>query len=755
MRKAIIFILLFHLSLFVISQNQRGVIPLPVKTVFQKSDLVIGSIFTVLVKDDTTKETVHQFNDFLSAYYGFKLGFTTDERETKGKILIRKIYNKTKGYYELKVENENIYIKGDNEGVFYAFQTLKQLIKPHGKQFVSVPYCTIEDYPRFAWRGMHLDVSRHFVTIDSIKQYIDYLALYKMNRFHWHLTDDQGWRIEIKKYPKLTEVGGYRKGTLIGSYQTYPHTYDTIRYGGYYTQEEVKEVVDYAKKRFITIVPEIEMPGHSMAALSAYPEFSCRGDKLDVSKTWGVFDDVFCAKDSTILFLTDILNEVMGLFPGDYIHVGGDECPKTRWKECNTCQDIMSREGLKDENELQSYFIKRIEKVIEAKGKKLIGWDEILEGGLAPNAAVMSWRGTEGGIEAAKQKHYVVMTPGSHCYFDHYQGSPISEPLAIGGYTTVEKVYSYEPIPEELNSDEQKYILGAQANVWTEYIPTFKKVEYMVFPRICALSEVLWSEPKSKNWMNFRTRLLDHFYFLDKLKINYSKSIFELKSEVKPVANDISLKLSSEIPVDNIFYTLDNSIPDISSFKYTDEIRLKSNATIKAAGFENGVRRSPIYEQSFVFSKSTGKEVKLSVQPHKSYNHGGSFTLVDGIMGRIPWYGKEWLGFLNDEVEITINLASPDTISEVRVDLLEAKSSWIYLPRKIDVMLSPDDLYYYVASEVGEKEITQAGRSVRLSFKKSSAKYVKVRITNSGIIPENFPGSGNKAWLFIDEIQIY
>jgi hexosaminidase len=367
----------------------------------------------------------------------------------------------------------------------------------------------MDDIPKFQWRGMHLDVSRHFFSKEFIKKYIDYLAMYKMNTFHWHLTDDQGWRIEIKKYPKLTEVGAWRNGSMTGHYTD--QTFDDIRYGGFYTQEEIKEIVAYAKERYITVVPEIEMPGHALAALASYPEFSCTGGPFEVGKSWGVFDDVFCPKDETFTFLENILAEVIALFPSEYIHIGGDECPKVRWKSCPKCQKRIKDEKLKDEHELQSYFIQRIEKFVNSKGRKIIGWDEILEGGLAPNAAVMSWRGTEGGIAAAKEKHFVVMSPGSHCYFDHYQGEPKNEPIAFGGYTNVEKVYSFNPIPKELSEEESKYILGAQANVWTEYINTPEHVEYMVFPRIAALSEVLWGTSNPNEYKVFETRLISAF----------------------------------------------------------------------------------------------------------------------------------------------------------------------------------------------------------------------------------------------------
>lgn len=427
------------------------------------------------------------------------------------------------GTYTLSIEDDNIIISSPtNTGLFYGVQTLLQLIPFKKTAEVTLPHVQIYDTPKYAWRGMHLDVGRHFFSVEFIKRYIDYLAMYKMNTFHWHLTEDQGWRIEIKKYPLLTEVGAWRNGTMVGHYND--QYIDTVRYGGFYTQDEIREVVQYASERHITVVPEIEMPGHSLAALSSYPHLSCTGGPFEVGKIWGVYDDVYCTKEETFEFLENVLLEVMQLFPSKYIHIGGDECPKKRWENCSTCQQTIKREGLKDEHELQSYFITRIEKFLNAHGRQIIGWDEILEGGLAPNAAVMSWRGTEGGIAAARQHHPVVMSPGSHCYFDHYQAKPESEePLAIGGYTTTEKVYSFNPMPSDLSDDEAKYIMGAQGNVWTEYMRTSDHVEYMVFPRMTALSEVLWGTADPSQYDDFFKRLTFHFKTFDSLGINYKK----------------------------------------------------------------------------------------------------------------------------------------------------------------------------------------------------------------------------------------
>jgi hexosaminidase len=418
--------------------------------------------------------------------------------------------------YILKIHQEGVVLTGGSPaGVFYGLQTLRQLADENG----AFPTLHLEDAPKFGYRGMHLDVARHFFPVSFIKKYLDVMSLFKMNRFHWHLTEDQGWRIEIKQYPRLTAIGAWRDSTVIGRNSG---NYERKRYGGYYTQEEIREVVAYASERFITVVPEIEMPGHSSAALAAYPQLGCKDTTYQVATRWGVFEDIYCPSEETFEFLENVLTEVMDLFPGEYLHIGGDEAPKKQWEESELAQSLIKREGLADEHELQSYFIRRIEKFLNRNGRQIIGWDEILEGGLAPNATVMSWRGTAGGIAAARQQHQVVMTPTSHCYFDYYQRDPDAEPLAIGGFTPLEKVYRFDPIPAELSAKESQYIWGAQGNVWTEYMKTSDQVEYMAFPRAIALAEVVWSYPEERNFGDFVARLRAQIRLLDQRSLNYA-----------------------------------------------------------------------------------------------------------------------------------------------------------------------------------------------------------------------------------------
>ena len=526
--KKITLLFLIVISFSVMAQNNISIIPKPVELT-QKNGYFDFNTSTAIVAIAGEKHNADMLNYYLQKLYGFTLQvrIVNNYAAEKNCIILGllKSTEPKRGEYLINIGANTIVITGvTDEASFYGIQTLLQLLPAekdsiNNKQF-SIPQLTILDYPRFQYRGMHLDVGRHFFNVDQVKKYIDYLAYHKFNTFHWHLTEDQGWRIEIKKYPLLTSVGGFRNGTIIGHN---PGTgNDSLHYGGFYTQEEVKEVIKYAQDRYITIIPEIEMPGHASAAIAAYPQLSCFPDEStkispkiswsgsrtgkQVQQSWGVFEDVFCPSKYTFTFLENVLDEVMQLFPSKYIHIGGDECPKDAWKRSAFCQQLIKEKGLKDEHGLQSYFISTIEKYINSKGKKIIGWDEILEGGLAPNATVMSWRGEEGGIAAARQHHDVIMTPGTYCYFDHAQNKN-EDSLTIGGYLPLEKVYSYDPVPKELTAEEAKFILGAQGNVWTEYIANMSKLEYMIFPRMSALSEVLWSSPETHDLKDFEQRL--------------------------------------------------------------------------------------------------------------------------------------------------------------------------------------------------------------------------------------------------------
>lgn len=511
-----------------------NIIPKPTEIIAKEGVFSLSSKVTVLCPEDNAwLNAMHYFQQKIKTSSGIEI--TRSNEITRQCIVFQDEKNiSNPEAYSLQVTKNQVLIKAATaKGAFYAVQTLLQLLPPtiesnelQPNLNLQMPCCSIWDEPRFVWRGMHLDVGRHFFTVDFIKKYIDLMAMHKYNRFHWHLTEDQGWRIEIKKYPKLTQDGAYRDGTIVGKPKGIQEYYDGQKYGGFYSQEEVKEIVKYASERFITVVPEIEMPGHCLAALAAYPELACDKGPFRPAMKWGNFRPIFCPKEETFQFLEDVLTEVIDLFPSEYIHIGGDEVDKSSWEDSDFCQELMTKEKLNGELELQSYFIQRIERFLNLKGRKLIGWDEILEGGLTENATVMSWRGEDGGIEAARAKHDVVMTPENFCYFNFYQhADKAKEPLAMGKVLSVKKVYSYDPIPEELQPEEAKHILGAQGNLWTEYIKLPAIAEYMAFPRAIALSEVLWTPQEQRIWQEFHPRLKEHLKRLDAKGVNYARHV--------------------------------------------------------------------------------------------------------------------------------------------------------------------------------------------------------------------------------------
>lgn len=738
--------------------SQKEVLPIIPKPLFSENT---NEQFTL----NSKTKIIEQYQDSFEAIYlkehikkqtGLEIDIESNKKNIKTitlQIIDSNSELQSEEAYSIKIANNEILINAlTNKGLFYGVQSLLQLIPYEKTKAIKLQGIKIIDQPKFSWRGMHLDVCRHFFSTDFIKKYIDYLALLKLNTFHWHLTEDQGWRIEIKKYPKLTSVGAWRNGTMIGAYND--QKFDTIRYGGYYTQEEIKDIVAYAQERHITIVPEIEMPGHALAALAAYPELACTNGPFEVAQKWGVFDDVYCPKEETFTFLQNVLDEVVALFPSEYIHIGGDESPKTRWKNCNHCQNLIKKENLKDEHELQTYFITRIEKYLNTKGRQIIGWDEILEGGLAPNAAVMSWRGTEGGIAAAKQNHNVVMSPSGYCYFDHYQGNPKNEPLAIGGHTTLEKVYGFNPIPEDLSEEEQKYILGAQANVWTEYILNDKHVEYMIFPRIFALSEVVWGTSDKENYENFEKRVISFFPRLEKMDVKYSKAIYEVSAQPKIENGRLWVQLKSG-KLDRIRYTLDKSELTNSSQLYTKPIEISTSCTLKAAYFEDNEQKSTIYSQDFYVSKSTGRKIELSEQPNPNYFGQGATTLVNGIVGETSNHGSDWIGFSGKNLEAIIDFEKQETISKYEIQFFQSKASWIYYPQSVEIFISNDGNTFNKIAQCDANYIRNNRGKVVLEFPVSKARYVKTIAKNYGKIPEGEPGSGTTAWLFVDEIEIH
>ena len=668
--------------------------------------------------------------------------------------------------YELNIKPEKISIKASSDvGAFYAVQSLRQLLPvgfedgTYTDSEVAIKCLNIKDQPEFSYRGMHLDVGRHMFSVDFIKKYIDALAMLKMNMFHWHLTEDQGWRIEIKKYPKLQEVAAYRDETLVGHYSDQPHQFDGKKYGGYYTQEEVKDIVAYAEERFVTIIPEIEMPGHSQAAIAAYPELGCTGEPVQVAKKWGVFEEIYCPNEFTFQFLEDVLDEVMDLFPSKYIHIGGDEAPKARWKNSEFCQDFIRKNNLKDEHGLQSYFISRMEKYLNSKGRQVIGWDEILEGGLAPNATVMSWRGLEGAVAAAKAGHNVIITPTSHCYFNYYQSDNDDEPLAIGGFLPLEKVYEFDFIPKELSEEETKYVLGGQGNLWTEYIKTEDLAEYMAFPRILAMSEILWSHSEQRNYDDFVGRVENFHKRLEALDINYANHLYEIEGQMLSLDEQTAYRLESITQGKTIRFTLDGTDPTASSDIYNSEIPITESCTLKAAVFNEDKQVGSTFTQKFNYHKAVSAKISIDKLPHEAYSGGGAEGLINGVSGSDARYGdKEWLGFWGEDIEITIDLNEEKKINSVETRFHNGNGQWIYAPKVVHLKFTLDD--GTIVTDVNELNFKNENLvNFKYDFKtpedlKVTIKSLSLMIPNYGTIPEGKQGAGNKAWTFIDEIII-
>ena len=746
-----------------------NIIPQPQQVVADASAPFVLNTNTVIYVQ-TNSQDMKRNATMLASYIQEATGI----RPTIGKLVkgspaiilsIDKTINNAEGY-RLNSDAKQIRIAGASAaGVFYGIQTLrKSLPLCNGKATqVSIPAVHITDAPRFAYRGTHLDVSRHFVTTDSIRQFIDMLALHNINRFHWHLTDDQGWRIEIKKYPLLTAIGSKRAQTVIGHNSG---KYDGKPYSGYYTQKEIREIVKYAADRYITIVPEIDLPGHMQAALAAYPELGCTGGPYKVWEIWGISDDVLCAgNDKTMKFIDDVLKEVVGLFPSKYIHVGGDECPKVRWKDCPKCQarikalHLEAKDGHSAEERLQSYVITHATKFLKSLGRNIIGWDEILEGGLADGATVMSWRGESGGIAAAKQNHDVIMTPNTYLYFDYYQSlDKANEPDAIGGYLPLERVYSYEPMPKELTADEARHIIGVQANIWTEYMPTFKQMQYMGLPRIAALSEVQWSLPQLKDYTDFSNRLIGLTHLYDRLGYNYAKHLYNVNIHIDSDTKWQEIVVHMTTAGDaEIRYTLDGSQPTASSTLYTGAIHLQKSAKIRAAAFRNG-KSSSVTAQDVTFSKATACPVKLLQPTHKSYTFNGGAALTDGLVGDKGFGTGRWLGFSGNDLEAVIDLKKPTDVSSVSLNTCVDKGSWIFDARNIEVSVSTDGVTFTSVAKHSlpamEKNSADNINTYELKFSQTKARYIKVYATSEHNIPDWHSGKGKPAFLFVDEISV-
>ena len=677
--------------------------------------------------------------------------------------------------YTISVSEKKVCVKASGlNGFNYAIQTIKQLLPvevfgsaPAADKDWTIPGMEIKDKPRFSYRGLHMDVSRHFFTMDEVKKYLDIMEVHKLNTLHWHLTDDQGWRLEIKKYPRLTEVGSIRNKTIVG-HLFESKTFDNKEYGRgcYYTQEDVKEILEYAAAKGITVIPEIDLPGHMLAALAAYPEYGCTGGPYEVWGMWGIADDVLCVgREETMKFCEDILEEVCELFPAEYVHIGGDECPKVRWETCPHCQAKIAELGLKDDDKyqaehyLQGYVTTRMEKFLAEKGKKLIGWDEILEGEIAPNATVMSWRGVAGGLQAVRMGHDAIMTPNTFFYLDYYQSlDKENEPLAIGGYLPVEKCYSYEPTTADMSDEEKSHILGVQANLWTEYIPTADQLFYMLLPRLAALAEVQWCQPEVKNWDRFLESADDFCAIYDIMGYNYGTHLFDAAGTAsinkEKGCVEVVLDAQGDTPVR---YTLDGSTPGPDSPLYTEPIEIRETCVLKAVSDKAGTGNR-IWEKHFNAHKAMGRPVEALTATHPNYTYNSPDLLTDGIVGTGPYNSGDFAGWYNVPFEAVIEMDGCE-YSEVTVSTVIFKYDWVFGPKSISVYTSQDGETFteVAAEEIEDFDNIDDGNGCMdytLTFDATSAKYLKVVAESYTELPEWHPGAGHPGFLFVDEVIV-
>lgn len=743
-----------------------NVIPTPQEVTLQPDAAAFrldGSTSIVCPADN---EGLNRDAKFLAEYIKQMTGHDiriVNEAPGKNEIILSdNLENENSEAYKLTVNADRIEINGASDaGTFYGIQTLRKSIPQSGDNNVLFPAATIIDEPRFSYRGAHFDVSRHFFPVDSVKSFIDMLALHNINTFHWHLTDDQGWRIEIKSRPLLTKLGSKRDGTVIGHNSG---VYDSIPYGGFYTQEEARDIVKYAADRHITVIPEIDLPGHMLGALKAYPELGCTGGPYEVWQIWGVSEDVLCAgNDSTYKFIDDVLGEIADIFPSEYIHVGGDECPKVRWAECPKCQAKIKELGFKNdahgtkEEKLQSYVIHHASDFLTSRGRKMIGWDETLEGGLAPGAIIMSWRGEAGGIEAARRGHDVIMTPNTYLYFDYYQTlDREKEPDAIGGYLPVERVYSYEPLPADLTPEEAKHIIGVQANLWTEYIPTFAQAQYMELPRMAALAEIQWSNAP-KDYKKFASRVPQMIAHYEANGYNYARHMFNVAGSLTPdtINHAIVLDLST---VDNapIHYTLDGTEPTAKSPEFTEPVKLTESTIIKAVAVRpNG--NSEMYVDSVSFNKATSRTVTLLTAPHPRYKAKEGITLADGKFGTNGYNNGDWVGFAGNDLVAVIDLEKPEEFTSATIRTCVATGDWVFDARGFSIEVSDNGTDYRTVASENYEPMAMSSNSIythKLVFPAVTARYVKVTVKPEASIPAWHGGAGKPGFVFVDEIEI-
>lgn len=748
----------------IFTENDINIVPKPLEMKLNQGAFRFTKDTKLVAANDQTQVFEVLQNKFVSAA-GRNLG-VVNTAPSSNFVQLSTDVSLPEEAYNLKVtENQVIIYASGHNGFLYGLETIRQLLPVaiESKNVVSnmnwdIPNVEIKDSPRFKWRGFMLDVSRHFFDKDYVMETIDQLALLKMNTLHLHLVDDQGWRIEIKKYPKLTEVGGFRvdQEDKPWNARPTPELGKETTYGGFYTQEDIKEIVAYAESRGITVVPEIEMPAHVMSAIAAYPELSCFQKPIMVPSggVWPI-TDIYCpGKETTFEFLENVLLEVMELFPSRYIHVGGDEATKTNWEKCTDCKKRIQEEGLETVEELQSYFIRRMERFLSSKGRTLLGWDEILEGGLAPGATVMSWRGVKGGLEASEAGHDVVMTPNSHCYFDYYQGDQDAEPLAWGGNLPLGKVYQFNPVVEGMSEEQANHVLGGQANLWTEYVPTKAQAEYMTYPRLAALAEAVWSSKDNRNWDDFSNRVSSLFQRYGIMGVNYAKSAYQVTTETSVNTENgvISIALKSEFPQADIRFSLDGSDITSASKKYSAPVDIDRTTNIKAQVFKDGEPVGAIFEKTIKYHKAVGKPVTYINKYHDSYKGAEDLGMVNVVRGSKNFHDGQWQGWLDNDMELVIDLESPTELEKISVGALENQGSGIYFPIQVEVFLSDDGKTFRSAGSVKREYAANNGSELKdfvIEIGKQTPRYIKVKATNLGTAP-----TGGGSWMFIDEVVV-
>ncbi|GGC32004.1 beta-N-acetylhexosaminidase [Parapedobacter defluvii] len=717
-----------------LAQNQLSLIPEPNTLEIHEGEFVFPSVTPVYAFDEFS-DVALLLSEHPYAHFTPVERIKSHKRIPENGVRLIRAREEDKlpaDAYRLVVDTGGVTITAHQPAaIINGILTLLQLAytQPDGR---ILPAMMIEDRPRFAYRGLHLDVSRHFYPLSFLKKFIDLMALYKFNMFHWHLTDGAGWRLEIKQYPELTRKAAWRTHVTWKDWwqngRRYLNEGDPNASGGYYTQNEARELVAYAARKGITVIPEIEMPGHSDEVLAVYPELSCSGQAYQHAE--------FCiGNEESFTFLTNVLNEVADVFPSEYIHIGGDEAGKESWKTCPKCQALMEKEGLKTVDELQSYAVKRIDAFLKTKGKKLIGWDEILEGGIPEGATVMSWRGEEGGIQAANAGHNVIMTPNSHLYFDYYQSDPRTQPEAIGGYIPLRNVYEYEPIPAGVAADKVIHILGAQGNIWTEYMPTTEQVEYMAFPRALALAEVVWSDPKQRDWKDFNERLQQHYKLLQKFHVNYYRPSYRVDIAVhfNPDTLTNTVSMSTEQYGPGIRYTTDGKEPDAKSALYTEPIELSVPATVKAAYFVDSGRVGPVTMAKADVHKAIGKTVSYQT-PWDTYAAEETRTLVNGSKGGQRADDGQWQGFRNN-VDVTVDFERREELHRVAVDFLQDRAVNGYLPGEVKVLLSDNGKNFREAgtlvNDISPEERFPVSKTFEFQFDSpQTARYLRIVATN-------------------------